>query len=409
MKISLSESRAVILNAQMLKSGDTALDGTEGLNQIVDCLGYIQIDTINVIERAHHHTLFTRVSDYKPSMLHDLQAKDRTVFEYWGHAMSYLPMKDFRFYLPRMRNFLNPRGKWMRTQMDLTAPLLKPVLKRIREEGPLSAKDFKKEKKKSGTWWDWKPAKVALELLFWQGKLMVTERRNFQKVYDLNERVLPESVDQTYPDADETGRFLVHRALKAMGIANEKEIQKYLQPEADRDSDLRVVDKNTISRIIREQTEVKEIAVINIEGENSSPNYGLPSVFTELKKMRAAADTVFILSPFDNLIIQRNRLKRLFDFEYTLECYLPESKRNYGYFVLPILYGTRFAGRMDAQADRKNKAFIVKNLMFEDGFVPQEEFLFHFSQALQKLTRFNNCTRTELADSIPQQIRKALL
>jgi len=380
------------------------MSGTSGINQIVDRLGYIQIDTINIIERAHHHTLFTRLNNYQPSMLHDLQAKDRTVFEYWGHAMSYLPMRDFRFYLPRMRNFLNPGGKWMLAQMDLAGSLLKPVLKRIRQEGPLSAKDFKADTKKNGTWWDWKPAKVALELLFWQGKLMVSERRNFQKVYDLTERVIPEHIDLTFPDADETGRFLVRRALKAMGIANEKEIQKYLQPEVDRDSDLRVVDKNTISRIIRELTEAKEIVAIHIEDENNSTNFGLWQTLSGNNEVYRV-NSVHILSPFDNLIIQRERLKRFFHFEYKLECYLPEARRKYGYFVLPILYGTQFVGRMDSKADRKSKTFLVKNLMFEDGFVPQEEFLYHFSEALQKLSRFNGCNHIAFSKIIPEKIK----
>jgi uncharacterized protein YcaQ len=147
-------------------------------------------------------------------MLDELLAVDRTIFEYWGHAASYLPMQDYRFYLPRMQSYFNPTGKWERDIYQKVGHMLQHVLERVRAEGPLTSKSFEPPpgEKREG-WWDWKPAKVALELLFWRGELMIAERRNFQRVYDLTERVLPDWVDRTVPDDEQLGQFLVRRAL----------------------------------------------------------------------------------------------------------------------------------------------------------------------------------------------------
>ncbi|MBA7698532.1 hypothetical protein ES703_107210 [subsurface metagenome] len=190
-KISSALARRLPLHSQLLDGRTKLPKGKEGIAQAIEKLGYVQIDTIAVINRAHHHTLWTRRPDYSPAMLDELQAKDRRVFEYWGHAASYLPMKDYRYYIPRMRAF--PWGDgWIKRMHERHKDVMKDVLERITKEGPLGSADFKApDGKKRGAWWDWKPAKTALELLMWRGDLMVTERRNFQRIYDLTERVLP--------------------------------------------------------------------------------------------------------------------------------------------------------------------------------------------------------------------------
>ena len=191
--ISKSAARKIILNSQMLDGRRKFSKSRKTISDIVEHLGYIQIDTLAVINRAHHHTLWLRNNHYSEKMLHELQTKDRLVFEYWGHAMSYLPMSEFRFALPRMKNFLNPKHRWIKRNIGLSQHLFDDVLKRIKDEGPLTSQDFKSDSDSPrSSWWDWKPAKMALETLYWQGKLMISERRNFQKVYDLTERVLPD-------------------------------------------------------------------------------------------------------------------------------------------------------------------------------------------------------------------------
>ena len=393
----------------MLHTGSKIADEKSGVLQIFDRLGYIQIDTISVINRAHHHILWSRQADYSETVLHELQAIDRAIFEYWGHAMSYLPIADYRYFLPRMRNFREPQTKWGKYQIEQAGHLLEPVLERIKNEGPLSSKDFAAPPdKKNGTWWDWKPAKIALELLFWRGDLMVTKRRKFQKLYDLTERVLPDGLDLSFPEPVEIARFLVMRALKALGIASESEIQRFMQPDSGRDADLRVVDRNVITKTIQDLVNAGEIFQVKIEENPDVAYFVLPENTEHLNQISPKNDMVFFLSPFDNLIIQRDRLKRIFNFDYALECYVPEVKRKFGYFVLPILYGQKIVGRFDPKADRKNKTMIINRLIFEDNFTPDDQFLVKFVQRLIQFSKFNSCKNTKLNDTTDKKLKTKL-
>jgi len=401
-KISSKQARKIILNAQLLGGRTKLTKGKEGIAQTIEKLGYVQIDTIAVIERAHHHTLWSRRADYAPEMLHELQTKDRRVFEYWGHAMSYLPMSDYRYFLPKMRNFENPRSKWAEISLAKCRHLMQPVIERIRKEGPLCSRDFQPPpEKKRGNWWDWKPAKIALEMLFWKGDLMVTERRNFQKVYDLTDRVLPGHIDTSIPCDDEIGQFLVQRALSANGILQEKEILNFLQPNAGRDSDIRVADSDIILNSLHGLIDAGQVTPLKIAGENDANYYALSEIFEKSTKPIIRQPRVFILSPFDNLMIQRKRIKNLFGFNYSLECYVPASKRKFGYFTLSILWGENFVGRLDSKADRKNKTFIVRKLAFESTLKDFDVFLPVFTKKLTDLARFNQCDRIQLEKVTP--------
>jgi uncharacterized protein YcaQ len=327
--VSQSAARRIAVHAQLLDGRARLPRGKEGVARAIERLGYVQIDTIAVVERAHHHTLWTRRPDYCPDMLHELQSVDRRVFEYWGHQASYLPMSDYRFYLPRMRRFATGEGRWARSVRARHGHLLKPLRERIRQEGPLTSADFKPPPgKRRGSWWDWKPAKNALELLFWRGDLMISERRNFARVYDLTERVLPDDVDTREPDEAELGRFLVRRALSAYGIAREREIADHLHAAG----------KDVIARALRALVEAGEVTPVRVEGDADTAYYALCEQVERQARLRRKAPQLFILSPFDNLVIQRDRVARLFGFDYTLECYLPATRRRYGYFTLPILW-----------------------------------------------------------------------
>jgi uncharacterized protein YcaQ len=205
-RISIARAQKLALHGQGLDGPWKLPAGKEGVAQTIERLGYVQIDTISVVERAHHHTLWSRRSDYGPGMLHELLAADRRVFEYWTHAASYLPMRDYRYYAGRMRSFAS--SDRARQFLADHAKLVREVLRRIRAEGALASADFAApDGRKRGPWWDWKPAKAALETLFSMGELMVSRRRNFQRVYDLTERVLPAGIE-TAP---------LVRALKAKG------------------------------------------------------------------------------------------------------------------------------------------------------------------------------------------------
>ena len=407
--IPLDVAQRLALNAQLLHGQTKRLTGKRGVVQTFSRLGYIQIDTIAVIQRAHHHVLWTRQPDYNPDLLHALQAQDRQVFEYWGHALAYLPMSDYRYFVPRMEHFPRSQSRWITALREQSAPLIKPILTRIREEGPLGAKDFEAPVgKKRGTWWDWKPAKHALELLFWRGDLMITERRNFQKIYDLTERVLPSGIDTSHPHDDEMGTFFVRRALAAYGVAQEKEICTFMQPNAVWDAAFQRANKKAVSKALTDLIQDGEVVPLHLKEIGETPYYALADTLQNTTKRKQQAHAVFLLSPFDNLIIQRDRTKRLFGFDYSLECYVPAAKRKHGYFVLPILWGERFVGRLDPKADRKTKTLVINSLTFEPVFTDFDALLPALVDRLKSFARFNQCETVKLGKVVPAKIKSKL-
>lgn len=394
MKISLAMARQLALHAHGLNNGWTLPSGKKGAAQIIERLGYVQIDTIHIIQRAHHHTLWARLPAYHPAMLDDLLAKDRRVFEWWTHAMAYIPMRDYRFYATRMGDaMLSPRWRaWIEEHHDVVTH----VETRIREEGPLGAADFQKpDGVDSGPWWNWKPAKSALELLNDTGVLMVTKRRNFQRIFDLTERVLPPDVDTTPPTEEELQRFIVRFALNTGGVLRANEIQ-WSRRKAD-------------PVALQAMVDAGEVTMFQVEGLNGEPCYALTDVCEAVWQSPNGEPHLHILSPFDNLIIDRRWLKAFFDgFEYTIECYVPAAKRKYGYFVLPILWGDRFVARLDSKADRKPKTFVIKRLLFEPDFDEYETVLPVLAEKLRAFAAFNGCDNFAVEDVQPEKVKPAL-
>jgi uncharacterized protein YcaQ len=407
--LSKSAARRIALDAQLLREPTGVKPGKAGLQRIIDRLGYVQIDTINIIERAHHHTLRTRLPGYAQAMLHDLQTIDRTIFEYWAHAMAYLPMSDYRYVLYRMKQFRDPAHPWLQYHSSQGGLPLESVLKRVCEEGALTSKDFNKPgDRKRGSWWDWAPAKSALELLFWRGELMISERRNFQKVYDLTERVLPPGTDTRMPDERETAQHLVQQALAAMGIATAKEIGVFKQPTSVRDSKFRAVPWEAMIRTIDEMVEEKILAEAFLKNDKADRYFMLSGTMNRVAGMPKEKPPVYLLSPFDNLIIQRDRTQRLFDFTYTLECYVPAPKRVYGYFVLPVLYRDAIVGRIDPQADRKKRKLILHNVILEKDFKPSEAFYVKFAKAIAGFAECNQCDTVVIERTRPARLKSIL-
>lgn len=393
-KLTIATARRLALRAQGLDSAWKPGRGKAAAARTIEHLGYVQIDTISVVQRAHEHVLWTRVPGYDPAMLDLLQSRDRRVFEYWAHAAAYLPFTDFRYYLPRMGAAAGWPGN--REWRAANEPFVQQVLERIRAEGPLGSSDFEHQAGDRGAWWGWKPAKMALECLYNTGELMVTARRSFQRLYDLPERVIPAGTDTSAPSAEEQVRHFTCRALEVLGVASLSQLRK---PFGNRRAE-------SILPALLAEGEVVEVAV---EGRDE-PYYACPQVLERLP--RAGKRRVHILSPFDNFIIDRHRLMALFGFDYKIECYTPGAKRQYGYFALPLLWGEDLVGRVDPKADRKARVLRLKSLIFELGLADGEALLPALAAELHEYAAFNGCDEVVVEQTTPRQwkapLRRAL-
>ena len=370
----------LFLAAQGLDGSWDLPSGKGGVAQTIESLGHVQIDTISVVHRAHHHILWTRCSDYTAGMLHELQARDRRVFESWHRGVAcYLPMIDFRYH----------RKRFPKLAKKDYSEVARHVVKRIRKEGGLGSGDFKDHSgRKRGPWWDWKPAKQALERLFAAGHLMVTERRNFQRIYDLPQRVLPDGLDLSRPSASAYARFSIRSGIRDRGFA----------PCAQWSQSKNRYTRAALNDLVA-TGEMTRFVCDDVE-------YCAPTQLITTLPSNRSLSRLHILSPFDGLLRDRRRASWLFGFEYRLEAYTPRPKRRWGYFCLPILWGECLIGRMDAKADRKNRVLIVKKLMFEPGFEQFDEVLPPFMAKLNAFAVFNCCDKIVIEDCRPKKLLK---
>jgi len=386
--LSNADARKLVLLSQW--PAPAATSALEATAAAIQHLGYVQIDTISVVARAHHHTLWNRARGYRPAHLEAL-VTGRRVFEYWSHAAAYLPVEDYRFCLPRMRAIAAGQRHWYAPDRRL----MKKVLQRITVDGPLRARDFESAgaRKKPRAMWDWKPAKRALESLFMEGELMVARREGFSKVYDLTERVLPPGVDTTPPSEAEFARFLVRRFLRANGLGRAQEIA-YLRAGARPPVESCIARMAKRGEIIRAQT----------RGEMY---YALPDAPALLAR-RLPRKRARMLSPFDNLLIQRARTRELFDFDYRIECYTPAAKRQHGYFSLPVLWDARLVARMDCKAARAHRRLLVRNLVSEPHLKNKDAFAAALADELIRFAAFNGCDDIEVGELRDNTVRRLL-
>lgn len=378
--IHINDARRIIYHSQQLtpkKKSETV--NKIDLYKIIEKLSYLQIDTISVVERSHHHILWSRMPGYKKEMLDELLEKDKLIFEYWSHAAAFLPMSDYKFSLIRKRSFAKKNKTWRSDYKKI----VKYVLDRIKSEGPLQSRDFEDKKTGDSGWWNWKPSKDALDYLFHTGELMISKRKGFQKVYDLTERVLPDFADTNIPSESEFYKYLINRSVNSNGITRKNEILY-----------LRRVDKRKFDIALKELLEEKIIAKISVAGIDNDFFYTSKENL-EILSLKRPVKIINILSPFDNFIIQRKRLKELFDFDYQIECYVPEAKRKYGYFCLPVMHGDKFIGRIDAKAFRDKNTFVIKNQYFENDAELKLEMNRKYLNKITEFAKFNNCKKVE--------------
>lgn len=389
-EFTLPQLRFLTLESQGLTKPYPFGKGKDAVLKALEHLGYLQIDTLSIVERAHHHTLWTRIPDYKTKYLDEL-VQEHKVFEYWFHAASYLPMKDFRFALPQMLDVKQSKTHYY----NADPKVMKYVVDTIRAEGPKKARDFENKTKKAGSWWSWKPTKVALERLFLQGDLMISSRNGMQKTYDLTENILPKSINTTLPTDLESAEYLVKTYLNAYGFTTVKQITHLKTGE--------LIQKN-IDKVLKTMLQEGTIQQVNIEN--------MPSVFVlnnlHQKSLTKTTSSIRLLSPFDNSIIHRDRVKQFFDFDYKIECYTPKEKRQFGYFCLPIIFGDTFIGRVDCKAHRKEKEFELIHLHIENTNIDIELWVKSFSELVKSFATFNNCENVKLTKVSPSKLAKKI-
>lgn len=375
------QARKIILHAAGLSKRAQFGKGMEAVYKLIDHLGFVQIDTNYIVERAHHHTIASRVPDYKLEWLDELQGDGR-IFEFFTSGSGYIPMHDFRFSLPVKEGFLSRRKPLTQPEINL----MNKVLDRVAREGPLTVKDFEDDHLvPSSGWWDWRPSKIALERLYLDGRLMTTRKKDFQKVYDLPMNIIPDDIDTTMPTPAEFARYVIRRSLKSLGIAYAKEIAWRA----------RYVKNNLVKKELEKLIDEGEVCNVAIKGLKTSPLYMLPGY--KNKKIELS-DDAFVLSPFDVLNVFRHRLRDFFDFDYQVECFVPQAKRQYGYFSLPILVGDTFVARMDSKADRKQRVLTVHNLHFEPLKLTKP-MIVKVSDAIKTFAKFNRCEAISIKKS----------
>lgn len=354
-EISLSEARRIALTAQ----GFNALSRGKQVSplqirKVIDRLGLLQIDSVNVLARAQYVPIFSRLGIYDQAALDALIAeKPRRYFEYWGHEASILPVDVYPLLRWRMEDAF--RGKHIWRQLEAYAGEKRKeadaLLERIRRDGPLAATDLAGSKARKGMW-VWSDAKHALEWLFWAGQIAATHRRgSFERVYDLPERVLPQAILQLpTPDETDAKRALLARSARALGIATADDLRDYY----------RIPVKDALLPL---QQLVEEGTVIPVRVSGWLQQAYLYKDAIAGRSIKGAA----LLSPFDPLIWHRARTERIFGFRYRLEIYTPAHKREHGYYVLPLLLDGALVARVDLKADRKNGILMVQRLHIEAG------------------------------------------
>lgn len=344
--VSKVQARRIWLRAQRLDVPAPFGDGPEATRAAIEHLGYVQIDTINVIERCHHHILYTRIPAYQRAHLREAQSVDKTVFEYWTHALSYVPTPDLRFFLPEMRQYQRSPKSWFKT---VETKDVRKVLKLIRNGGALTIRDIEDDelREKDHPWASRKPSRRALQLAFFTGVITVSERVGMLKTYEMmgrhfgwEERPKPASERQVL-------EYLLDRALRAQGLVS---LDSICHLSANR--------KAGVRRLIEARVRQKTLVPASIEDAGKIEHWAAPETLDA--SLEPAGPVVHLLSPFDPLVIQRKRLHLFFGYEHRFEAYVPKEKRQYGYFALPTLVGDEMVAAIDLKTDRAKQKLLLQ-------------------------------------------------
>jgi hypothetical protein len=364
-------------------------------------MGILQIDTIHVVERSPYLVLWSRLDDYQREWLDELLVEG-ALFEYWAHAMCFLPIEDYPLYRRRMLDAIQNKTrpeKWAVEWSQEHPEVIERIRHHLREKGAVRSAEFENKDHRSGGWWNWKEEKDALEALLLTGEVMIARRQNFQRVYDLRQRVLPGWDDAALPSSDELRRVLTLRTVEALGIAVPAWVPDYYRQP-----------KKGMPQWLEQLADEGLLLRAKLEGFQGAA-YVHPDRYQLLEETASGSrepTLTTLLSPFDPLVWDRQRARDLFDFDYTIECYTPAAKRRYGYFSLPILRGDRLIGRLDPKAHRAEGVFEIKALHLEAGVPVSDGLAADLAAALRRLAAWHGTPDLVVRQSDPPELAARL-
>lgn len=394
MRLTQAEARSVMLAAQGLQRRPAKKATKPDVLRAVRRMGALQIDTIHVVARSPYLVLWSRLGNYDPRWLEELLAEGK-LFEYWSHEACFLPAEDYPLYRHRMLDADAQGWHYSRRWVEAHRAEVERLLAFIRERGAVRSADFARTDGKAGGWWEWKTEKRALEMLFTSGELMIARRVNFQRVYDLRERVLPSWHDGLLPTPEEARRELALKAVRALGVTRARWVADYFRTQKRQTLE-------TVSALLSEGA----LLAAEVEGWDE------PALFhaENRKLVKDAASGKFrpelttLLSPFDPLVWDRARARAAFGFDYRLECYTPAPKRRYGYFTLPVLRRGALVGRLDAKAYRKEGVFEVKSIHLERGVAAGDELVGDVAAAIRECADWHRTPEVVVRQSEPKTL-----
>jgi uncharacterized protein YcaQ len=391
LRLSRRAARTLMLIAQGLDRRPAVAATKSSVLEVIRRMGALQIDTINVVARSPYLVLWSRLGHYDARWLDELLS-ERAIFEYWSHEACFLPIEDYPFYRHRMLEPSSLGWKYPQEWAETHQEELAQILTHIRNRGPLRSADFASNGKRQSGWGRWKPEKRALETLFTTGELMIARRHNFQRVYDLRERVLPSWNDARLPSRKSMQRALVLKAAHALGVTTAAWIADYFRTRK----------QDTIPLVI-ELAKEGELCTALVDGLDS-PVYIHPDhreSAEQVAEHMLRSQLTTLLSPFDPLVWDRERVRTLFNFDYTLECYTPAPQRRYGYFTLPILHRGALIGRLDAKTHRNDGYFEIKALHLEPDIRITDRLVTDVARAFRECAAWHGTSEVMIRQSDP--------
>jgi len=398
-----ASARRLLLGAQGLLDDPRRKVTPDALYDVIERMGFVQIDSINVVERAHHLTLASRFQSYCPQVLERLLERDRRLFEHWTHDASAIPIRWYPYWkhrFERYRRRVLEHPWWMERIGPDPERSIAHVRERIAAEGPLMTRDFEDERPAGAetAWWGWKPQKAALEYLWRTGELAIAGRVNFHKVYDLAERVLPAAHAAPAPSDAEHLDWACRTALERLGIATPDELAGFWRA-------VTLQEARAWCAAAAAAGEIVPVLVESADGSRARTSWALPDWRERAAALPAAPPRVRLLSPFDPILRDRKRALRLFDFDFRFEAFVPNELRQHGYYVLPILEGERLIGRLDPKLHRDRGLLEVKNLWWEPGVRDSQGRRNSLASALDRLTRLVGAEEWEISSPPPAPAR----